>query len=232
MKEGKPPIQNDDALLAPILSLTKQLAQLDDREVEAELVEQFVAAMKEVLEKKGFKFEDDVNSIYKKYNNKTILMRKESPVKLLKAIIGNNPLELSFGSVTGHKYPNCALWNNADKFGGLNNAIKEGRFDLGGVVTIIGFREDPGDELEIHDIETREQKNIGGIDRSLVRCAEGKIKPEQIEFIIMRSPADRVPYNLLSRDERDKLSDYEEIPDKNYVLIPQVFRGFSSEAIQ
>lgn len=204
--------------------------QIDDKEIEI-----LVSELKTVFELSGYKYYEDVNDLYKKYKDKKMIVRRENPGKLIKSVIDQKPLEINTDNqATGYQYGNCAEWDGSQSNTGLKTAILEGRSHLFGLSLIEGFDESKCQDITI-DKSTSKDMNLGlGLDRTQVRVAQGKLYPQEIEFILLRVPATKFPKNLLTEFEKDNLADYELALKKGKLdksgqkkPLPFVLRGFS-----
>lgn len=181
---------------------------------------------KSALESAGGKYFENINDLYKLFNQKNYLVRREDPKKIAYLVGKNQPIKVSLDKEINNEYGNCVSWNYSQGSRGISTAILEGHGELNGLVTIIGF--EPNNNATInHNIS----KNPGqaGTDRALVRAMEGDIRFEDIKFIILRAPAINFPEDEMSDQEKEAFDDFidNESQNKPKKSIPQIFRGFT-----
>lgn len=165
----------------------------------------------------------DINYIYRHYlssSNKPLIVRREDPEKAARLIEGQD-IDLSFDpKVVGDKkdkYANCAIWpHGKSSTAGMKNAYSEGRGMAGPFVTLIASRQN----LEHNTIEKPINKEIrtDGVDRESVRVVSGKIKKEDLEFIVIRLQKEKCPEELLTEEEKKS-------------NLKEIFRGFTFKDI-
>lgn len=211
-----------------LIEIKKILQSLKDKQLMNENPEAYKELSFEAYKKltgflmnNGLEFVTDVNYIYRKYGNNfssPFITRREDPEKVMSLCEGES-INLSFDPNVvgdrGDKYANCAIWPyGADAVGGIRNSFLEGRGMAGPIVTMMAVEhnqnntslEKPQDSL----------KKVGTIERDAVRIVSGKIKKEDLKFIILRIQRNFFPQENLT--EKEKNSDNK-----------QIFRGFVFE---
>jgi len=184
-----------------------------------ELLALLYLQIQKTLIKEGATLITDVNQLYQKYNNKQILVRRGDLIEMVKSLKDQGGIKLGFDPKLGFEYNNCALWSNAWGTRGLENAFVEGWSETGGIVAVLGFRQ--GDNLQMKKLKENLNEPFT-IDRSGVRCASGVVTKKDLEFILVRVPADRFPKVELTEHDI-KLLELAEGNDK-----PEfVFRAFA-----
>lgn len=137
--------------------------------------------------------------------NEKLIVRREDPEKVAKLLEGKD-IDLNFDPKVvgdrGDKYANCAIWPyGKSSTAGMKNAFKEGRGAAGPIVTMLASKQNPG----YNKITTPDNYQIrtGTIDREAVRIVSGKIKKEDLEFIVLRVHKNFFPKDLMSEDEKE-----------------------------
>lgn len=147
----------------------------------------------------------NMNELYAVLKGEKMVVRRDSPERILEAIEDNSPISIEFPQ--GERYSNAVLWSAKEGSRGLENAYLEGYGQANGVVTVLGVRQSTfADITELPDAT----KHFAGLDRSLVRSVRGTIKPQDILFVTARIPADAFPKEEMSDTELEK---YEEAVD-------------------
>jgi len=202
-----------------LADIFKDFAFLENKENINSNPEKYKEAIKEAILKISKYFEDNgaelkpVTDVYQPHlsKNEKLLVRRENPEKVLKLVKGDD-INLNFDSKVvgdrGNKYANCAIWPyGKNSTSGIKNAFKEGRGAAGPIVTMLASKQN----LNNHEIVIPENHQIktGDIEREAVRIVSGKIKKEDLEFIVLRVHKNFFPQDLMSEDE--KVSDMEEV---------------------
>ena len=193
----------------------------DPEDYKRRAIETFEEVQK-LIEDNGGEFHEDVSEIYNKYNtNNPVIVRREDPVRLSRLINGED-LEMFFDPDVvfgnGDKYANSALWpyGPEEKTGGIANAFLEGRGNAGPIVILGGYNTN-GKMMEIVKLEINEEV-VGTLDRHSVRILSGKIKPEDLEFIIIRVASTFFDKSKMTEKEAKRFEKGEQ---------KQIFRGYS-----
>ncbi len=188
-----------------------------------ELVRIFLSELLPRMEQVGGVFYENVGDLYRKLPSPEYLVRRHHPESLLPALLEQKDLEIQFdpqqAERDGGRYANCAVWHPTAASRGLENAFLEGFTSFNGIVTVAGFHK--GKDLNVEEIP-KNMKQIGTLDRHAVRSADGKVHPEDIDFVILRIPAMMMPEDMLTDDEAIRLEQAQERGEKG----TQVFRGF------
>lgn len=132
---------------------------------------------------------EDINKLYKYFlkNKETLIVRREDPEKVLGLIRDHKEININSSYSNSHPYPNCALFGgNTEDISGLKNALNEGYGEIGGVVTAIAFHKDEK-RMSVFDVPD-EDMSRGNYQRHSVKLFNGKIRLEDIAFIIVRVP--------------------------------------------
>lgn len=183
-------------------------------EPQKKLVKEFARDFMKAMSEAGGRPYEDINDLYKNFRG-NFLVRREDPMKLAGALLGREPIPLSFDrdlSGDGRMYPNCAHWSGYGDNRGLQNAFMEGHASVGQgqFIAVVGFKEGKG--LKVRDVDA-DERIPGGLDREFVRVAEGAIDPKDVAFIAMRVNKDSFPDDF--EDQADQKSES-----------PYLFRGF------
>lgn len=163
----------------------------------------------------------DITKMYHALPSQELVVRRENPELLMRALTENEPVEIRFVGDT--PYANSVVWNpKIDGSRGLTNAILEGYGHLNNVVMLYGFEKPEGMYLEQHP---ESSQVFAGIDRTRVRTASGYVPMESIRFVTMRVPINGFPESRMTEEEKDALWEYGESESKNRVPV-FVYRGF------
>jgi hypothetical protein len=189
-----------------------------------EIVGLAVETIRQAMTEIGGIYRENVNEVYEAASGQNLIVRRENPEILVETIAAGEGLELQLDQEVPGEYPNCALWRYDLGAQGLRNAFLEGHAQLGGLVTVVGFKKGAG--LEITKVKPDNvQVETSDLDQNLVRIARGTVKPEDIEFVILRAPAGYLPENELTEQERAKLE--KNLKDNERREPVQIFRGFA-----
>lgn len=178
--------------------------------------------IKQYLEDSGGEFHEDVNEVYGKYNSgEPLVVRRENPSVLVELLNGKDITmgfdpKVSLGE--GDKYVNCALWphGSVEKTSGIANAFLEGRGNAGPIVMVAGYAQN-ADHMTIEE-PVDKMLEVGTISRENVKILSGIVKPEDLEFIILRIPVKFFEANKLTKGEQERLSKGQ---------LAQIFRGYT-----
>ena len=186
-------------------------------------------AMLVYLRNIGGEYFDNVGELYERLRGEDICVRREDPRSVIEFLEEKEPL--IFKQEEKDPYPNAAKWKYEEGSRGLENAFLEGRTDLNGVVTVIGFEADKLNKLPL----TSELDHVvlpGGkiIDRSNVVSLEGEIKKENLRFIVARFPANYVSEKKLTEEEIERLSLARGVEGPKYIFRGVLF-GKKNETI-
>jgi len=147
-----------------------------------------------------------VSELYNKYKNELdiLAVRKENPEKVVSLAAGQEqPISFDLKVVMerGNKYANCAIWPHGhSQVAGIANAFLEGRHMAGPIALVMAVRPHE-DHLQI-EIPEDAMAEIGDIKREAVRIMSGTIKPEDLEFVIVRTQREFYPNDRLTEAER------------------------------
>lgn len=218
-------LETDESMSENLVYLIGDLRFLKNKEEQANNAEKYQRRLENALEhiadffKKNGGKEEDISSIYRNYlskNEKPLIVRREDPEKVVK-LIENEDIDLSFDPKVvadrGDKYANCAIWpHGVNPTAGMQNAFLEGRGMAGPLVTMMASKQNSQHNL----IEDPKDKMLstGNINRASVRIVSGKIKREDLEFIIVRLPKKFLSPEKLREEEKNN-------------NLKEVFRGFS-----
>lgn len=166
----------------------------------------------------GAKEYKDVSRLYNKYTSgrNCLVVRKEDPEKVVTLAAGQEQ-ELFFDPKVamerGDKYSNCAIWPYGhSQVAGIANAFLEGRHMAGPLALVIAVKT-TGNHLQV-EIPEDAILEVGSIKREAVRILSGTIKPEDLEFVILRAQKDYYPETMLTDEE-------------NKSQVRQIFRAYS-----
>ena len=175
-----------------------------------ELVRRFATEIIESLQEKGFAMHTDVNALFKRPWG-DLMVRRESPQRLTKALVEDKDIQLSFGGTFGEKFLNSAIWRSDLRPETLRWAVQEGCSRAGGLWMVEAF--DPnGRDIKIEKIDNPVKSLDTGheiIDRTTYRATSGKIHPEDLRFVLMGVVATRFPKEQMTEEELERLENYE-----------------------
>lgn len=189
-----------------------------------EHVEIAINAMRQTLLEAGGTYHEDVNEVYEAARGTTFLVRREDPEKVLLALTEHQDLEINPKPTLGQIYANCAEWRYDIGDRGLKNAFLEGHAELGGLVTVVGFKK--GNDIEIAPVESNQELGSSILDHDLVRAAQGYVHPDEIKFVVLRIPAGYLTEDNMSAREKKIISAELAKPQDQRKVI-QIFRGFA-----
>ncbi len=206
------------------------IEQLNDGHVNKQEKEKLIAevfyTLKDTLLQTGAQYIEDVNEIYKKFRNDTLIVRKDDPERLLKALAQKENIVIQRND--SGEYENCALWNTHTNAQALRLAMTEGRGGRELTITF-GFEKTP----QLH-VKKKTMDNVtpdySTIDRSSARIVDGCIHPEDIRFVVLRMPVSYFPESEMNDKEIEDLEEYQDSLAEHPHQIPQpryVFRGFT-----
>jgi len=192
------------------MSLEDILERDPELKMGPELVSRFAIEIIEAFHEKGLTMHTDVDAVYKRPWGR-LLVRRESPQRLVGALVDEKDVELSFRGTFGEKYLNSAVWDPALRPETLRWAIQEG-FSKGGGLFMVEAFDPSGRDLLIEQIDNPiKQLKVGGevIDRTTYRAASGKIHPEDMRFVLMGVVTTRFPREQMTEDEVERLEEFE-----------------------
>lgn len=164
----------------------------------------------------------DVSNMYDVLRGQQMIVRRESPEKLLETIGENVPLHIDFPA--GERYSNAVIWNPEQGVRGLDNAYLEGYGASNGVVSIVGFKQ--GAISDVVAVEDASQR-FAGLDRAYVRSVRGDVAPNDILFVSIRIPAFVFPQKDMTEQELERYEAWEEERAQGKDATPQfIHRGF------
>ncbi len=209
LKKEKISLMKEDELLN-----LDEILELLGRETRREEIERLTKETYSLIKIKfleaGGLFYEDINQLYKNLKG-NFIVRVESPTALVELITKHKDLEIS----PSGNYPNAVEWRPEFEARGLRDAFIEGGAMLGGLVTLVGFRENK--ETKVEDVSV-EEKNVFGRKRDLVRIAKGRVHPEDVQFVILRMPIKYFPAEEITPQEQKDIQKYHQ---------PYIFRGFA-----
>lgn len=208
--------------IAQKLVPTEQLVRMPAEE-KKEAIESIARALLEEMRTHGGVEYKNVSEMYAALRNEALLVRREDPQRVVEAIVDEKPIVIGFPE--GERYSNAALWEGTRGARGLDNAFLEGYGHSNSVVTVVGFRTSEGLDVQVLPDASRE---FVGIDRTNVRSIQGKIHPEDILFVSMRTPIFAFPEDEMTEGELDILDRYSELRDRGVPSVRPVFihRGY------
>ncbi len=168
-----------------------------------EIIDNFIHYMSHV---KGSHF-NNVGEMYPLLQGENLFVRREDPQVVAKAFSDELPIEIHNKQGT-EPYPNAVEWNYQYGTHGLENAFLEGRTQLNGIVTVIGFKQQHVKKTEVNKIASSVVQPGGKVvDRSHVVSIDGLVPKEDIRFIVMKIPQKLVPNEFLTEEEADRGDD-------------------------
>lgn len=183
-----------------IFEVVEKMESADNEEEMREATAEFF----DELDNLDIKLTPDVTSLYREMEEKRYLVRLEQLRKVMEAVIDKKPIHI--GDKEDH-YANAVVPHNE----GLKIAFAEGdapgpvRLLIGfGMKSAIGFNPD---NLGVSDIKPDEVDLRNQFVRSaLCRHVSGDLRPEDIEYLIMRVPRHLFPKKFLSEREAKEKS--------------------------
>lgn len=211
---------NQDNILQHTMNIIREFEKKPNLEEQKILVKGFLDGLINIMANVGGIYHQDVNEIYSQFRNEKLLVRREDPRKVVSFLSNKQDLPITFDKNVGEQYANCAEWSYEEGVEGLRNAFIEGHTHLGGLVTVLGFKK--GKDLTISDIPEY-NKEWFGLNRRLVRSAEGIVHQQDIQFITIRIPITLVSEHMLTADEQEKF----QADDVAHRKSNYIFRGFT-----
>jgi hypothetical protein len=164
----------------------------------------------------------DISAMYDVLKGQQMIVRRESPEKLLEAVGERVPLHIDFPP--GERYSNAVIWNPEQGVRGLDNAYLEGYGASNGIVSIVGFKQ--GALEDVIAAEDASQK-FAGLDRAYVRSVRGDVSPDDILFVSVRVPAFAFLQKDMTPQEQERFEEWEEERSQGKNPAPQfIHRGF------
>lgn len=162
-----------------------------------EVINNFIDYMSHV---KGSHF-NDVGAMYPLLAGEDLFVRREDPRVVVQAFSDELPIEIHHKQGT-EPYPNAVEWNYQYGTHGLENAFLEGRAQLNGIVTVIGFKPQHVKKTEVNRVEPSVVQPGGRvIDRNHVVSIDGAVPKEDIRFVVMKIPKKLMPGIYLTEEE-------------------------------
>lgn len=186
-----------------------------DTELKAEFVTRMIELAIEELQKKGLTYYEDPNEVYRQRWGKMVI-RRESPQRLLQSLLKGQDLELAFRGLFGGggKYNNAALYegSHVDLNTVITTAILEGFSKSGGIYTIAAFdAEAPDIHIDTAGSGQTHRQILGEtIDLTKNRAVSGTIHSQDMRFVLLGTIAQRFPKSKMTEQERERLVDFEE----------------------
>lgn len=170
----------------------------------SEITSETYAFFQDLLTANGYTAFTDVNAAYQTLPSSTIIVRREDPRNVLKLFSETESYTVGF--VGDDRYSNCVEWNpQADGTRHISNAYSEGFTSLNNVVTVIGLKKDPEDDLvRLPDAV----QDFHGLKRDGVRSFQGVVSAEKVAFVSLRIPGHLLPESKLTEEELDKVDEY------------------------
>ncbi len=205
---GKQSVEQSEALR--LRQLLEELeAGYSDKSEHEKLVKELVSGMYNLLYEEcsshGGELVDLPSLSDKLTKDESLVVRNELPEKVWgllhdgEMVVGEDPNpELAVNRA------NSLEWQPSDRLEKLR-PVYEGRNNFHGLFSIIGAK--PSTELSLSPIKSESDDDIAAIKQSktysedLFRRAEGKIKEEDLRFIITRTPGKYFPHDLMSESE-------------------------------
>lgn len=205
-------------LIGDLQFLKKTAFAQEDREAYQKRCFEVVKDLANFFTNAGAREYSEVSVLYNKYNNdlRTLVVRKENPEKVVRLTAGEEQ-EIFFDPKVvrdrGDKYANCSIWPYGhSQVAGIANAFLEGRHMAGPLALVLALRPN-NNHLQI-EVSEEAMAEIGNIKREAVRIMSGVMKPEDIEFVIVRVQRNFYPQELLTENEKKTTE-------------PQIFRAYS-----
>lgn len=176
-----------------------------------EVVEQIVRELLVELPGHGWHPVSDVSELYRSQRGE-LIVRKESPQRLLDAVINKHDLELSFGADFGEKYFNSAVWTPHTPET-MRWAMQEG-FNKAGGLTVVEMIDPAVSNIQSEMIETSvpsiKMPNGEVINRLMYRATSGTVRPEDLRFILVATIAQRFPVDQMTEEEHHRFDEWQE----------------------
>lgn len=176
-----------------------EVAERMENAESAEEMRELVSSFFEELMGLDIELTPDVTALYQEMEERHDLVRLEQIKKVMEAVLERKPIAIGGGE---DHYANAVVPDNE----GLKIALSEGEAP-GPVRLLVGFdiksaiAFNPAG-LEVSDIEQSEMDiRNQNIRAALCRHVSGELKPEAIEYLIMRVPRHLFPDKLLTAEE-------------------------------
>ena len=190
--------------------VVEMLKKENSREEIERLTKEVYTLIKIKFLEAGGVFYDDVSKFYKNLKG-DFVVRVENPEVVIDSVIKRDDYEI----LPKGNYPNAVEWRSDYGLRGLRDAFMEGTGMLGGLVSLVGFKE--GKDIEVSDVSA-EEKDMFGRERGLVRVAKGTVHPRDVQFVILRLPVSYFPEGELTEREKKDIQKFNP---------PYLFRGFA-----
>lgn len=173
-------------------------------ESQSEITSETYAFFQDLLTTNGYTAFTDVNAAYQTLPSSTMIVRREDPRNVLKLFSETESYTVGF--VGDDRYSNCVEWNpQSDGPRHISNAYMEGFTSLNNVVTVIGLKKDPEDDLvRLPDAV----QDFYGLDRTGVKSFQGVVSAEKVAFVSLRVPGHLLPESKLTEEELEKVDQY------------------------
>ncbi len=200
------PIQSAEHSESSIQSLD-EISQTPLHKIPADKKGEIVAEtfhfFKDFLEQSGFAEHTSPTETYQHLGDQNLVARREDPRNIFPLLSSEEGYEIDFEDA---RYANCVAWNPAaDGPKGLYNAYMEGFASMNGVVSIVAFEQQDGDDLIAMEDSIQ---NFYGLDRSRVRSYKGSVTNNRIRLINLRIPGHLFPETEMTEDELNAVDEY------------------------
>lgn len=177
-----------------------------------EVVEQIVREVMDEFPKHGWVPVLDVNDLYRSQQGE-LIVRRESPQRLMDAVLNDHDLNLSFENVpSDQKYLNSAIWSTM-RPETMRWAMQEGMNMTGGL-SVVEVIDPTVSDIQVESIEnaipTIVMPSGETIDRSTYRATSGTVRPEDLRFIVVATVAQRFPIDQMTQDEKDRFDEWQD----------------------
>lgn len=206
-------LENDAKPLVEALNDLENEA-MSDPEGETEAKERYFAKIREFFEGAGWEMEEDLQAgLTKAAGRQTIVIRRESPQRVVESIQDHKALEISFGQPgqpdqKREPFANAAILEGGD-YSGLKIPYADGfsKIGAGSTIFVAGF-EAKSSRLNVSMIPSdKYQEKYQGRDRHLVRMVNGTVPPESVKFVIVRFAARVFPEGQMTAQEQERIED-------------------------
>lgn len=182
-----------------------------------ELIHDFYQEAIKRMEMAGGEVIEDITQFYAKLPpTEEYVVRRQDGQHIIDTLVDGQDMPLALDAKLG-AYANSVEWSKTQGTRGLLNAFQEGMANFHGMATVVGFRK--GKDLEVGSVPDFTGQYIS-TDRSLVRSSRGVVHPEDLRFMIFRTPSNVFPDALRSEKEEDEVESGKQINIFRAVYFP------------
>lgn len=202
--------------MGPSFSLEKPKITLTPGQ-RKELIHDFYQEAVNRMKNAGGEVIEDIAQFYAKIPpTEEYVVRRQDGQHIIDTLVDGQDMSLALDAELG-AYANSVEWSKIQGTRGLLNAFQEGMANFHGMATVVGFAK--GKDLEVGNVPDFTGQYIT-TDRSLVRSSRGVVHPEDLRFMIFRTPSNVFPDALRSEKEEDEIEDGKQINIFRAVYFP------------